>query len=132
MTAVSHPRVMQASLTTCERRSLADSLNAASMRRSCCGNPSNSAAPASSSERTFFSWMDRTRAAVNKHSHLTDDRTETTGRKSYSRHAELPVPLVIGQHVANLRHGLLYLPVGVDLVDENKKDRSIMSRTSSC
>lgn len=47
---------MQASRTTWERRSLAESLNAASMSRSCCGNPSNSAAPARSSERTFFSW----------------------------------------------------------------------------
>ena len=58
----------------------------------------------------------------------TDDKQ----RKSYSRHSELPVPLVIGQHVSNLRHGLLYLPVGVDLVDKNKSDRNIMSRTSSC
>lgn len=29
------------------------------MRRSCCRNPSNSAAPARSSERTFFSWRKR-------------------------------------------------------------------------
>lgn len=58
---VSYPRVMQASLTTWERRSLADSLNAASMSRSCCRNPSNSAAPARSSERTFFSWRNRER-----------------------------------------------------------------------
>lgn len=52
----SHPRVMQASRTTWERRSLAESLNAASISRSCCRNPSKSAAPARSSERTFFSW----------------------------------------------------------------------------
>lgn len=65
---VSYPRVMQASLTTWERRSLADSLNAASMSRSCCRNPSNSAAPARSSERTFFSWRNREgeEAAISK------------------------------------------------------------------
>lgn len=59
-----HPRVMQASRTTCERRSLAESLNAASMSRSCCRKPSNSAAPARSSERTFFSWKTRRRLSA--------------------------------------------------------------------
>lgn len=58
----SYPRVMQASLTTWERRSLAESLNAASMSRSCWGKPSNSATPARSKERTFFSWKNNSRA----------------------------------------------------------------------
>lgn len=56
--------MMQASRTTCERRSLAESLNAASMSRSCCRKPSKSAAPARSSERTFFSWKTRRRLSA--------------------------------------------------------------------
>lgn len=43
------------------------------MRRSCCRNPSNSAAPARSNERTFFSWRKRRgeEAEMSSGSHLT-------------------------------------------------------------
>lgn len=44
-------------------------------------------------------------------------------RTSYSSHSELPVPLIIWQHVSDLRQGLLHLPVGVDLVQDRRKDR---------
>lgn len=36
-------------------------------------------------------------------------------------HPQLPVPLLVRQNVPDLGHGLLYLPVGVDLEDEEEK-----------
>lgn len=117
-----YPRVMQASLTTWERRSLADSLKAASMSRSCCRNPSNSAAPARSSERTFFSWRNiaREETVIIKDIFDTSRWVERKVRMSYSRHSELPVLLIIWQHVSNLCHGLLHFPVRVDLMESRK------------
>lgn len=40
---------------------------------------------------------------------------------SYSCHSQLPVPLVVRQHVTNLRHGFLHLPVRVDLMEEREE-----------
>lgn len=53
--ACTYATVMQASLTTWDLRSLADSLKAPSNSRKCWKNPSYWAAPATSKDRTFFS-----------------------------------------------------------------------------
>lgn len=50
-----HATVKQASRTTCERRSLADSLKAPSRSRRCWQKQSQVGAPATNSERIFFS-----------------------------------------------------------------------------
>ena len=47
--------VMQASLTTCDLRSLAESLSAPSNKRKCWKKQSYCAAPATSNDRIFFS-----------------------------------------------------------------------------
>lgn len=108
---------MQASRTTCERRSLADSLSGASRSRSCCGKPSCSAAPASISERTFFSCTtagvqsrEHQQSSIWKHLHL-QHRSQDTHR----HHAMLPVVLVVRQHLPDLAQLVLQLSVGVDL-----------------
>lgn len=53
-----YPNVIQASRTTWDRRSLADSLKAPSKRRKCWKKLSYSAAPAKSKDLIFFSWWD--------------------------------------------------------------------------
>lgn len=49
---------------------------------------------------------------------------------SYSCHSQLPVPLVVRQHVSNLRHGFLHLPVRVDLTEERERRRSTHEQES--
>lgn len=48
----------------------------------------------------------------------------------YSCHSQLPVPLVVRQHVTNLRHGFLHLPVRVDLMEERERRRSTHEQES--
>lgn len=42
---------------------------------------------------------------------------------AYGGHSQLPVLLIVRQNVPDLRHGLLHLPVGVDLAEETPQLR---------
>lgn len=59
----------------------------------------------------------RGRKSSSKNIFDTSQWEERIVRTSYSCHSKLPVLLIIWQHVSNLCHGLLHLPVRVDLVE---------------